>query len=91
MWHPSRDYRDQRLSAEHARRALESSALVPSPEALLRFVDRLGPYVLGYTAARDKVRSYVEAEHRRTGDDPLDHPPHRPRRSGRQPARPISS
>jgi len=65
----ARDYRDKRLSAERARRGLESSALVSSPEALLRFVDRLGSYVLGYTAARDKVRSYVEAEHRRTGAD----------------------
>jgi hypothetical protein len=65
----ARDYRDKRLSAEDARRGLESSALVSSPEALLRFVDRLGAYVLGYTAARDKVRSYVEAEHRRTGAD----------------------
>lgn len=65
----ARDYRDRRLSPERARNALESSALVTSPEALLRFVDRLGPYVLGYTAARDKVRSYVEAEHRRTGED----------------------
>jgi hypothetical protein len=64
-----RDYRDKRLSAERARRDLESSALVSSPEALLRFVDRLGAYVLGYTAARDKVRSHVEAEHRRTGVD----------------------
>jgi hypothetical protein len=65
----ARDYRDKRLSAERARRGLESSALVSSPDALLRFVDRLGPYVLGYGVARDKVRSYVEAEHRRTGAD----------------------
>jgi hypothetical protein len=62
----ARDYRDKRLTVQNARRALESSALVPSPDALLRFVDRLGPYVLGYTVARDKIRSYVEAEHQRT-------------------------
>jgi hypothetical protein len=65
----ARDYRDKRLPPEGARRALESAALVPSPEALLRFVDRLGPYVLGYTTARDKVRRYVETEQGRTGED----------------------
>jgi hypothetical protein len=56
----ARDYRDKRLSPALARRALESSALVSSPESLLRFVDQLGPYVLGYTAARDRIRSYIE-------------------------------
>jgi hypothetical protein len=55
----ARDYRDKRLSPALARRALESSALVSSPESLLRFVDQLGPYVLGYTAARDRVRGHV--------------------------------
>jgi hypothetical protein len=54
-----RDYRDKRLSPALARRALEASALVSSPESLLRFVDQLGPYVLGYTAARDRVRGHV--------------------------------
>jgi hypothetical protein len=64
-----RDYRDGRLSAAAAGRALESSALVSSPDALLRFVDRLGPYVLGYTAARDYVRDYIESENTTTGTD----------------------
>ncbi len=57
-----RDYRDKRLSADAASRALENRALVASPAALLGFVDQLGPYVLGYTAARDKVARYVEAQ-----------------------------
>lgn len=65
-----RDYRDGRLAGEDASRALESLALVASPEPLLRFVDRLGPYVLGYTAAQDKVRSYIETQHRLTGAEP---------------------
>jgi len=65
----ARDYRDGRLSAVSARRALESSALVSSPDALLRFVDELGPYVLGYTAARDNVRDSIETRHARSGAD----------------------
>ena len=64
-----RDYRDRRLSRELALRALESSALVSSSGALLDYVDRLGPYVLGYTAARDNVRNYIDAEHGRSGED----------------------
>jgi hypothetical protein len=64
-----RDYRDGRISPASASRALESSALVSSPTALLRFVDDLGPYVLGYTAARDNVRDTVETRHRQSGAD----------------------
>jgi hypothetical protein len=64
-----RDYRDGRISPVSASRALESSALVSSPDALLRFVDELGPYVLGYTTARDNVRDTVEARHRQSGAD----------------------
>jgi hypothetical protein len=54
-----REYRDGRLSSTEAAERLESRALVSSPQALLRFVDDLGPYVLGYTVARDRVASYV--------------------------------
>lgn len=50
-----RDYRDGHLPAEAAAAALRREALVSSPEALLGFVDQLGPYVLGYTVARDWV------------------------------------
>jgi hypothetical protein len=64
-----RDYRDKRVSPEITSRALESSALVSSPQLLLNFVDELGPYVLGYTVARNKVRNYVEAESMRSGQD----------------------
>jgi hypothetical protein len=55
-----RNYRDKRLAADSARKQLESVALISSPQALLSFVDDLGPYVLGYTVVRDKVRAYVE-------------------------------
>ncbi|PZU07461.1 MAG: hypothetical protein DI605_15470 [Sphingomonas sp.] len=54
-----RDYRDGRLSAEAASAALQRDALVTSPEALLGFVDELGPYALGYTVARDWVAGRV--------------------------------
>jgi hypothetical protein len=64
-----RDYRDKRLSPEIASRALESSALVSSPRLLLNFVDELGPYVLGYTIARNRVRNYVETQSRQSGED----------------------
>jgi hypothetical protein len=64
-----RDYRDKRLSSEIAGRALQSTALLSSPQSLLRFVDELGPYVLGYTAAHDEVRTYVEARSRQTRED----------------------
>jgi len=64
-----RDYRDKRLVRELASRALESRALVSSPESLLRFVDELGPYVLGYTVARDRVRGYIEAQAHESGED----------------------
>lgn len=63
-----RDYRDSRLSAADAADRLERRALVSSPQALLRFVDDLGPYVLGYTAARDRVARYV-ASHANQGRD----------------------
>jgi hypothetical protein len=59
-----RDYRDGRLSAADAADRLERRALVSSPQALLRFVDDLGPYVLGYTVARDRVAAYVASQTR---------------------------
>jgi hypothetical protein len=65
-----RDYRDGHLRADAARRALESSALVSSPDSLLQFTDKFGAYVLGYTGARDKVRNYIEIQHRKSGEDP---------------------
>lgn len=54
-----RDYRDRRVSAADAADRLRRRALVTTPPALLQFVDQLGPYVLGYTAARDRVAAYV--------------------------------
>jgi hypothetical protein len=59
-----RDYYDGRLTAAEASDRLERQALVTSPQALLRFVDDLGPYVLGYTVARDRVATYVANESR---------------------------
>ncbi|MDB5689852.1 MAG: hypothetical protein JWL91_1728 [Sphingomonas bacterium] len=55
-----RDYRDGRIDGEAAVAALDRDALVSSPRPLLGFVDALGPYVLGYTVARDWVRTSVE-------------------------------
>jgi hypothetical protein len=61
-----RDYRDGRLSPAQAAARLETRALVSSPQSLLRFVDDLGPYVLGYTVARDRVATHVARELRTT-------------------------
>ena len=54
-----RDYHDGRLSPDAAAAALQRDALVSSPQALLGFVDALGPYALGYTVAREWVASRV--------------------------------
>jgi len=62
-----RDYRDGRLSPDAAAAALQQDALVSSPQALLGFVDALGPYALGYTVARQWVGSRV-AEAAGNGD-----------------------
>ncbi len=64
------DYRDGRLSPAEASTALAIDAQISSPAALLEYTDRYGAYVLGYTAARDRVRDYVSGQSRRTGDDP---------------------
>jgi hypothetical protein len=59
-----RDYRDGRLTEADAADRLERRALASSPQALLRFADDLGPYVLGYTIARDRVAAYVARQTR---------------------------
>lgn len=61
------DFRDKRMPRALASAALQSDALVTSPEALLGFVERLGPYVLGYTAARERVRGAIEGRAERSG------------------------
>ncbi|HTV78601.1 MAG TPA: hypothetical protein VMF03_10095 [Steroidobacteraceae bacterium] len=63
-------YRDGRLPSAVAAAELEDSALIGSPQALLRFLDDEGAYTLGYTAARDRVRRYVERHSACTGQDP---------------------
>jgi hypothetical protein len=63
-------YRDGRLSFGEASTTLAADAQISSPAALLEYTDRYGAYVLGYTAARDRVRDYVDGQSRRTGDDP---------------------
>lgn len=55
-----RDYRDRKLGGEAAAAALDSRALIASPQALLGFVDALGAYAVGYTGVREQVRSTVE-------------------------------
>jgi hypothetical protein len=57
-----RAYRDGRVSPEDAADRLARRALVSNPQALLRFVDDLGPYALGYTVARDRVAAFVTAK-----------------------------
>jgi hypothetical protein len=64
------EYRDGRLSFDEASRTLATDAQISSPAALLEYADRYGAYVLGYTAARGRVRDYVSGRSRRTGDDP---------------------
>jgi hypothetical protein len=63
-------YRDGLLSFGEASTSLATDAQISSPAALLEYTDRYGAYVLGYTAARDRVRDYVDGQSRRTGDDP---------------------
>ncbi|HTB66360.1 MAG TPA: hypothetical protein VK727_09030 [Steroidobacteraceae bacterium] len=63
-------YRDGSLSFAAAAAALRADALVSSPEALLRFVDEEGAYTLGYTAARDRIRTYVTARSACAKEDP---------------------
>jgi hypothetical protein len=65
----ARAYRDGRLSREAAAARLRDEALVASPEPLLRFVDELGAYVVGYGAARERVAAAVEARASSAGVD----------------------
>jgi hypothetical protein len=65
-----RDYRDGRLSATEAATRLEQRTLVSSPQALLHFVDDLGPYVLGYTTARARVATHITHESTAGHGDP---------------------
>jgi hypothetical protein len=65
-----RDYRDGNLSFNSATFRLENDALISSPEALLKFVDDYGAYVVGYTVVRDQVRDYVEKSAANSGQDP---------------------
>jgi hypothetical protein len=64
-----REYRDGTLSFNSATFRLEKDALVSSPEALLKFVDDYGAYVVGYTVVRDQVRDYVEKSATSSGQD----------------------
>lgn len=63
-------YRDGRASFGAAAAELADSALIGSPQALLHFLDEQGAYTLGYTAARDRVRHYVQVRSACTGQDP---------------------
>ncbi len=65
-----RDYRDGNLSFNSATFRLENDALISSPDALLKFVDDYGAYVVGYTVVRDQVRDYVEKSAASGGQDP---------------------
>jgi hypothetical protein len=65
-----RAYRDRSLSAEAARSALETSALIASPAALLEFADDKGSYVLGYSIAPTLRRRHIETVTRTSHEDP---------------------
>jgi hypothetical protein len=54
-----RAYRDGRMDGDMAADALEREALIASPRALIAFVDALGAYSAGYTAARVQVQRAV--------------------------------
>jgi len=64
-----RAYRDGALSAEAAAAALRDEALIASPEALLRFTDQYGAFVIGYTIAADRVAAQVAARSARSHRD----------------------
>jgi hypothetical protein len=64
------DYRDGTLSFNSATFRLEREALVPSPAALLKYVDDYGAYSVGYTVLRDRLQRYIEADVQQTGGDP---------------------
>jgi hypothetical protein len=62
-------YRDGRMTFGEAAVALRTDALIDSPAELLRYADEHGAYVLGYAAARERVRTYVNLQTACTGAD----------------------
>jgi hypothetical protein len=65
-----RAYRDHRLAARPAGKALQQAALVSSPGPLLVFEDQMGPFVLGYTVVHEQVERYIETRSKLSGEDP---------------------
>lgn len=65
----ARAWRDGRLLRDEAAQRLRDEALVAQPEPLLRFLDELGAYVVGYGAARARVAAAVEARAAAAGVD----------------------
>ncbi len=63
-------YRDRSLSSAAAAAELRTNALVSSPQPLLQFVEQEGAYTLGYTAARDRIASFVRARSACSNEDP---------------------
>jgi hypothetical protein len=63
-------YRDGGLSFGQAADELRTKALVSSPQSLLQFVEEQGAYTLGYTAARDRIASFVRTRSACTRQDP---------------------
>ena len=64
-----REYRDGRLSRDAAAERLRTEALVAAPGPLLRFVDELGAYVVGYGVARARVAAAVDVRAASSGVD----------------------
>jgi hypothetical protein len=61
------EYRDKIISFNTATFRLEREALLGSPAALLKFVDRHGAYVAGYTVARQRIATFVDEQTQASG------------------------
>lgn len=61
-------YLDGALDFPRASAALEHDAMMPSPDATLKFLNQFRTYVATYTIGRDLVSRYIDARARAGGD-----------------------
>jgi hypothetical protein len=64
------EYRDKVISFNTATFRLEREAMVGSPAALLKFVDRHGAYVAGYTVARNRLAELIDRQSQMSDKSP---------------------
>jgi len=64
------EFSDGELPETAAVVRLERDALVPSPRALLEFVNSFSAYAVGYTIAERQLDSYIDNRRRQTGESP---------------------